>query len=380
MKAVELLGVGKKYRRGDRLRFRRTTTWGLRDISYSVAPGETIGIVGRNGAGKSTLLRLVAGVTEPTVGEVIRRGSVASILSLGDAFHPLLTGRENALTTAMIAGQSLHQAQDLMPVVDDFAGLGQAFEDPVRTYSSGMFLRLAFSVAVHVDADILVIDEVLAVGDLSFSSKCLDLLEQHQSRATTILLASHDLGQVRRLCDRAIWLEGGAIVARGSPEEVTGSYARAVHSVRKHPDQNGTEASTEGRQMNIGAVHLSTRDGPLDRPLPSGWPLRIGIAWYQERPATLSASFGVSLHNANGERCLDLVSPRLETDGVTAEGMVVLEMDRLDLVAGHYHVDVGVYDPEWSETFDYRWQHQWLEVIGNGSRGPMAPPHRWRSE
>ena len=378
MNAIELVGVGKQYRLGDGLR-RRTAVWSLRDVSLVLSQGESVGVVGRNGAGKSTLLRLAAGVTAPTVGQVIRSGRIASILGLGDAFHSLLTGRENAITTGMIAGLSRREALDLMGPVEEFAGLDEAFEEPVRTYSSGMFLRLAFAVAIHVPADILMIDEVLAVGDLAFSSKCLDLLEERQAQGTSILLASHDLAQVRKLCHRAVWLDRGAVVAIGSPEEVTGSYARTAHARGGVVEQGQAEPAVGPKQVSIKSVDMSSRDEPLDQPLPSGWPLSIALAWSQEQPTALSASFGVSIHNAKGERCLDLMSPPLETDGVTSRGRVVLELDRLDLVAGRYHIDVGIYDPQWSGAFDYRWKHLWLDVIGNSSRGPIGPPHRWRS-
>ena len=228
--AIKFDRVGKRYRRSDRLGGRRSLHWALRDLSLEVAPGETVGLIGANGAGKSTALRIAFGITGPTEGRMTTNGRLAGVLSLGDGFHPLLTGLENTITASMLSGLTYDQAKSRLPAIQEFSGLEDAFDDPLRTYSSGMFVRLAFAVAVNVDSDVLLIDEALAVGDLEFALRCVDHLVTRQQAGTTMLVASHDLDQIRRLCHRVAWLEQGSLWAIGSPSDVTGGFVRAMHS------------------------------------------------------------------------------------------------------------------------------------------------------
>jgi len=198
--------------------------WALRDVSFSIERGETIGIIGRNGSGKSTLLQMICGTVSPTAGRIATEGRVAALLELGAGFNPDFTGRENVLLNAVILGFSEETMQERMADVLAFSEIGEFLDQPVKTYSSGMYARLAFSIAIHVDPDILIVDETLAVGDSRFVAKCMRRIKEIQQKGATILFVSHDVGVVRTICNRAIWLDKGLMVADGDVFPVTGKY------------------------------------------------------------------------------------------------------------------------------------------------------------
>ena len=199
--------------------------YALRNVSFRVDPGESLAIIGRNGAGKSTLLSMVAGLCPPTEGRVQVNGRATALLELGSGFHPDLTGAENLLLNASLLGVSRKKALELFDEIVEFSGIGEFIGDSIRTYSSGMIMRLAFSVAVNVQPDILIIDEVLAVGDQSFQAKCFDKIFEFKRAGKTLLFVSHAPGLVEQLCDRALWLDHGEVVLEGKPEAVLQAYA-----------------------------------------------------------------------------------------------------------------------------------------------------------
>lgn len=201
--------------------------WVLRDISFEVKRGECVGVMGRNGAGKTTLLQLICGITEPTRGEILTRGRIAPVLALGSAFDLDLTGRENVLVGGAVLGLKRARILKLMNSIQEFSGIGEFFDRPVKFYSSGMAARLAFSICAHVDADILIIDEALAVGDEAFQEKCLKFIEDFRARGT-VFFVSHRLQQIRDLCSRVIWIENGAVREIGDPGKITEKYQKAL--------------------------------------------------------------------------------------------------------------------------------------------------------
>ena len=205
-------------------RVRSTPFWALREVSFDVGSGESVAIIGSNGAGKSTLLRLICGLGRPTTGAVEVRGRVAALLELGAGFHPHLTGRENLCVSAIVSGLRRYEARELFDTIVDFAELRDFIDQPLRTYSSGMQMRLGFSVAIHVDPEVLIVDEGLAVGDTHFKHKCLDKIENFRRAGKTLLMVSHDVGMVRKFCTRALWLRRGALVADGPLDEVLPRY------------------------------------------------------------------------------------------------------------------------------------------------------------
>jgi ABC-type polysaccharide/polyol phosphate transport system ATPase subunit len=210
--------------------------WALRNVSFEVNPGETMGIVGANGSGKSTLLQILAGILEPTTGRVSREGRVAALLELGAGFNPEFSGRENIFINGEIMGLSRREIERAMPSIEHFAGIGNFIERPVKTYSSGMYVRLAFSTAIHVEPEILIVDEALAVGDAVFANRCVRKFKELQQAGVTIVFVSHDLGLVKQICNRAIFLEDGQIVERGDPSTTINRYVGTVLERQKAYD------------------------------------------------------------------------------------------------------------------------------------------------
>jgi lipopolysaccharide transport system ATP-binding protein len=206
--------------------------WALRDVSLGVEQGEAVGLIGHNGAGKSTLLRLICGLGRPTSGRVQVEGRVAALLELGVGFHPQLTGRESLYVSGVMSGLCRAEVEARYQEIVDFAGIEEFIDQPLRTYSSGMQMRLGFSVAMHVDPDVLIVDEALAVGDAQFQQKCLDRIESFRRAEKTLLFVSHDMLTINRFCNRAIWLEHGQVQADGPAKQVTEAYQmRAVEAV-----------------------------------------------------------------------------------------------------------------------------------------------------
>jgi lipopolysaccharide transport system ATP-binding protein len=247
--AIEVRGVSRAYRRysADRAwtwqeaivrglrRAPAETFWALREVSFSIAPGRMVGVVGHNGAGKSTLLRLVGGVGRPDAGQITVRGRIGALLDLGAGFHAELTGRENAYIGGVISGLTRAEVAARFEAIVRFAELEDFIDSPLRTYSSGMIMRLAFAVAAHIEPEVLLIDEVLAVGDLAFQEKCLERIRAFKAGGCTILLVSHDAGQVADLCDEALWLRGGRLAAHGPAAAVAGEYISAMTHPAAHP-------------------------------------------------------------------------------------------------------------------------------------------------
>jgi lipopolysaccharide transport system ATP-binding protein len=207
---------------------RRRPFWALRDVSFRMRPGEAVGIVGGNGAGKTTLLRMICGLGRPTLGHARVTGRVAALLELGAGFHPQLSGRENLFVSAIVSGMRRAEVKALFPRIVEFAELGPFIDQPLRTYSWGMQVRLAFAIAVHVDPAILIVDEVLTVGDAEFQGKCVERIEGFRKEEKTLLLVSHDMDLVRHFCRRALHLERGRLIADGPADAVTAAYEAAA--------------------------------------------------------------------------------------------------------------------------------------------------------
>jgi lipopolysaccharide transport system ATP-binding protein len=250
---------------------RHTAFPALQDISFDIRPGETMGIVGRNGSGKSTLLQIICGTLQPSSGTIETRGRIAALLELGAGFNADFTGRENVHLNAAILGMSREEVADRFDAIAEFAGLGDFIDQPVKTYSSGMFVRLAFATAINTDPDILVVDEALAVGDEAFQRKCFARIEQIQASGATVLFVSHAPGSVIQLCSRAILLDGGEMLAMGSPKHVVGQYQRllnsdaaSAHLVRERI-RGGVEVATpgaEGLKRGAQPAPVGRKDSP----------------------------------------------------------------------------------------------------------------------
>src|SRR6187401_979308 len=246
MNAIEVVDATKVYRRfGHRRQFatlksallsgslirdlRADETFpAVRDVTFTVPAGRTLGVIGRNGSGKSTMLKLVAGITKPTTGTVVVNGRISALIELGAGFHPEISGRENVFINGIMLGLTKKEVARRFDEIVEFAELEEFIDAPVKTYSSGMYLRLGFAVAIHVDPDVLLVDEVLAVGDEGFTHKCLDKFGEFRRRGKTILLVTHSLGLVERFCDEALWLDGGKVKGSGDPKRIVGAYVTDV--------------------------------------------------------------------------------------------------------------------------------------------------------
>jgi lipopolysaccharide transport system ATP-binding protein len=365
--------------------------WALRDVSFALASGESVAVIGPNGAGKSTLLRLASGLGRPTRGRIERPASVASILSLGDIFDLSLTGRENALTAAIVAGMRRDAARRIMPAVLEFAELEEWGDAPMRAYSEGMKLRLAFGVVAQFQPEVLLIDEVLAVGDLAFQQKCLDHVVALRARGTTLLLASHDLDQVRSQCDRAVWLERGAIRAIGAADLVVKDYRDEMmaRTIALTPSAAGTSPG----KLELGRNRFGSQEVRIDR---------VALVDRHARPVTeldvsgeltvrlgISAPAGelrgllaaVSVHRlSDGVKCCDATTA---SDGVVLDRLggsaeLVLRYEQLPLEPGEYAVEVGLWAAGWRYAYDLHQRAYPLRIVGERQGdGLVRTRHHW---
>ena len=327
---------------------KREAFWALRDVSFDVETGETVGIVGANGAGKSTLLKILSRITDPTEGSVTVRGQIASLLEVGSGFHPELTGRENIFLNGAILGMHKAEIEAKFEEIVNFAGIGRFLDTPVKRYSSGMYVRLAFSVAAHLDPEILIVDEVLAVGDIAFQKKCLGKMEEACTRSRTVLFVSHNLAAVESLCGRVIVLQHGAVVFNGATKEGLEHYLQSLSSndarSRSHiADLNSAAGRPEKFRPLLKRLELYTGDGkPLLGDLPTGAPLRARICFDLEEPCegfdvvlgfdTLSGQHICVAHSS-------CEAKRVHEQKV-GEQAFVCEIPSLPLVPGEYRVTV----------------------------------------
>src|SRR5437870_2281866 len=251
----------------------------LRDVTFAVEPGESFGVVGANGSGKSTLLKLLAGTAKPTSGKLEVNGRVTALLEIGAGFHPDFSGRENAYLNGSLLGLSRKNMDRTMPAIEEFADIGRFFDAAVKTYSSGMYMRLGFAVAVHLEPDILLVDEVRAVGDEYFQHKCFAKIGEFRAAKKTIVLVSHDLGAVARLCERAIWLDEGVLAAEGSPHDVINAYHQKVgeKEQRERAARGEIGARWGSKEIEITSARVLGPDGTERVVLEAGRPGCIEI-------------------------------------------------------------------------------------------------------
>ncbi len=268
--------------------------WALRDVSFSVAAGEAVGIIGRNGAGKSTLLKVLSRVTEPTQGSATIRGRVGSLLEVGTGFHPELTGRENVFLNGAILGMKRAEIEERFDSIISFAGLDAHIDTPIKRYSSGMYVRLAFAVASHLDPDVLIVDEVLAVGDLAFQRKCLGRMGEVASSGRTVLLVSHNMSLVRQLCDRCILIDQGRLIRSGPTDDVIGEY------LEREVADSRMQQSWENDQMpgdesaSLVAISLGPTEGESRSEFVASESIRVEIKYRIHRADTpLRVGFAV---------------------------------------------------------------------------------------
>jgi ABC-type polysaccharide/polyol phosphate transport system ATPase subunit len=365
----------------------REDFWVLRDVSFDIRSGEAVGLIGANGAGKSTALKLMSRIIEPTSGTVQVSGRVGALLELGAGFHPDLTGRENVYLNGSILGLGRNEIDRKLDEIVAFAELERFIDVPVKHYSSGMYVRLGFSVAVHTEPEVLLIDEVLAVGDQTFQHKCLDRILDIRRQGVTICFVSHDLESVRRLCSRAIWLEGGRIQAAGNVSDTISAYLQHEAEEEEARAADGvTGGRDDERRWGTGAIRVVGVDfldarGSIRRVFQSGdtWAVRLR---YQARDLVKSPIFGLAVYRNDG---VHVCGPNtgfggLQIPFVQGEGEIVYRVDHLPLMEGTYQVSVSAHDEADTTMYDFHDRLYAFAVRQTGSAeryGLVSLDGRW---
>jgi len=312
--------------------------WALRDINLEIDAGHTLGLIGGNGSGKSTLLKIIGGILTPTTGYVARRGRLAALLELGAGFHGDLTGRENVYLNVSILGLSRAQTDRYFSSIVDFSGIEQFIDTQVKFYSSGMYVRLAFAVAIHVDPEILLVDEVLAVGDEPFQRKCLDRIKQFQQDGRTIILVTHSLEQVRQMCDRVVLLNAGEMLIDGSPAEAVRHFREA------NTDQEQLLQAGRTHRLTISHPRTFGSSGSAQAVYPAGASLGVEFDVTAEQEVTDWAA-GVALTDASGLLVYgtNTVVQNISVAPIKGRRTVRFRFDQLPVAEGQYFVDIAVH-------------------------------------
>jgi ABC-2 type transport system ATP-binding protein len=362
--AVVVEGVSKKYRLYrdrnqslkqtilQRKRARYEDYWALRDVSFEIPEGSTFGLIGENGSGKSTMLKCIARILRPDEGSVRSRGTMAALLELGSGFHPELSGRENVYLNGAILGLSKREIDRRFDEIVDFAGIETFIDQPVKNYSTGMYVRLGFSVAINVDPDILLVDEVLAVGDSAFQQKCLEKFAEYRRAGKTVVIVSHAMGTLRTMCDSVVWLDHGRVVGAGNPQETVDEYLDRGHTERTTDDSGVTRWGSGEAQ--VGAVELIDGAGRQTTLVRTGDDVIIRLHWVAHQPVETPV-FGVGIETVDGAVVTDSNTREagLAHETLHGTGFIDFRIPRLMLLPGAYDLQVSLTDRTAVHTYDF---------------------------
>lgn len=416
--AIDVKDITKKFKiyydKGsqlkERLLFRKRNRYEermvLRGISFQVKKGEAIGLIGHNGCGKSTTLKLLTKIMYPDSGTITMNGRVSSLIELGAGFHPDMSGRENIYTNAAIFGLTKKEIDSRLDDIIAFSELEQFIDNPVRTYSSGMYMRLAFSVAINVDADILLIDEILGVGDANFQAKCFNKLREIKAGGTTIVIVSHSLGQIEQICERSIWIHEGLIRAEGPPKEIDLEYLeymgmkqqeQSAAQLEKEAQQKENEGSDEAEaaeeqsaetetakkrwgngKARIKSVETFAADGKLQKTFRTGDAISVKIH-YSVKDKVEDAVFGIGIFNRDGVQCYGTNTRIDKLDYYTLEksGEAEILLEDVSLLPGEYLLDIAIESGE-GIPVDYFREACGIEMISAvGDVGITRIKHSW---
>lgn len=318
----------------------------LQGISFEVKKGEALGLIGHNGCGKSTTLKLLTRIMYPDSGTIEMRGRVSSLIELGAGFHPDMSGRQNIYTNASIFGLTRKEIDARVDNIIEFSELEAFIDNPVRTYSSGMYMRLAFAVAINVDADILLVDEILAVGDANFQAKCFNKLREIKANGTTIVIVSHSLGQIEEICERSIWIHEGKIQKEGNPREVHPAYLEYMG--QKRPEAAAGKEKREGERPGDGRARIKTvevisgKEGEFNV-FRTGEPVTLNIS-YNVVEKVEEASIGLEVYNGDGVKCYstDTRTEKMDYIKLERDGEIHLILENLELLNGKYTMDFSI--------------------------------------
>lgn len=389
--AIRVAGLGKRFRlyaernqslkaaalRGGRARYQEK--WALRDINLEVSSGSTFGLIGDNGSGKSTLLKCLARILVPDEGSLAVHGRLAALLELGSGFHPELTGRQNVYLNGAILGMSRRELDRRFDDIVGFAGLEASIDEPVKNYSSGMYVRLGFSVATNVEPEVLLIDEVLAVGDATFQRKCMERVNQLRGTGVTVVIVSHAAESVRMLCDQVAWLERGRLLESGPANTVVDRYMRA--GAEERPDVVGDPDRSGSGDVLIENVELLDQGGRSTTKLVSGEPLLVRVHYAAEANVPPGA-FGLALFTPEGTRLwgANTVLQELDLGRPFGRGSIDFRAPRLALQPGVFDLDVAVTDSSTVKVYDRRRKIVRFDVLPGSARetgGPLSLDGAW---
>lgn len=340
---------------------RKEDFWALKDVSFDVRRGQALGIIGHNGAGKSTILKLLSRITTPSVGEIMINGRLSALIEVGSGFHPELTGRENIYLNGSILGMMRREITEKLDSIVEFAELRQFIDTPVKRYSSGMYVRLGFSIAAHLNPDILLLDEVLAVGDASFQQKCIERITELKNGGKTIVFISHDLRAVQQLCDRVILLKKGQIEADGDPEETIAFYQSVSQQLGAHAaGRLGQEPSHEAE---VTSLTFYDDVGNECLSFETGKPMKAVLNYRVNKPLT-DVIFEVQFHSQENELCTFFSSETVpeQIDLEPGEGTMVFDCSAVGLGPGVYFVDTGIRHRRAPYGIDIDWRRRCLAV------------------
>lgn len=370
----------------------------LDGISFEVKKGEAIGLIGHNGCGKSTTLKILTRIMYPDTGTVELKGRVSSLIELGAGFHPDMSGRENIYINASIFGLTKKEIDKRLDDIIAFSELEEFIDNPVRTYSSGMYMRLAFSVAINVNADILLIDEILAVGDAGFQTKCFNRLKEIKAEGTTIVIVSHSLGQIEQICEKSYWIHKGKIVAEGAPRDVHPLYMQYMAEEREEISRkelkrkeeedrknginidglnHGTDRRGTGK-VRVTSVRLLNENGEENKMFSSEKGMTIEIGYHVNQPVE-KAVFGIGIFRIDGMHCYG-TNTRIDQLGgfhLEKDGKVEIHLDKVQLLSSHYYLDVAITEEDDSEIDYFTKASEFDTFSTTGDVGVMRIPHHW---
>jgi lipopolysaccharide transport system ATP-binding protein len=404
MNAIEVCDLGKIYRRYDARRpstlqeallsgFRHLRQgdahWGLRHVSFQLHQGGALGVIGRNGAGKSTLLRLIGGVLRADEGSVKVQGRLGGLLDLTAGFHPDLTGRENSEVSGILRGLTRAEVRHRLGSIVDFAELQDAIDRPLRTYSTGMQMRLAFAVAIHCEPDVLLVDEVLAVGDAAFQAKCLDRIRHLRAQGCSILLVSHHMSLVEQMCDEALWLKEGSVVSTGPVRKLAAEYAASLRNetIDRTPIDALPTITSQGivlrmRQNRFGSLEIEMTDvrvctgsDPSGLEMNNGDPLSVEIDYVVNQSVEMPVVSVTVIHD-DGSVCISATTEEsaLELPKGIRSGEITVRWRQVAVEPGTYFIEVGLYRRDWAYAYDYHARSYPLVVRDRTWRSTQPTP------
>ena len=370
---------------GRRNRRPKKELWAVNNLSFDLYPGQSLGIIGRNGSGKSTVLKLIARIIRPTSGQVTVRGRVSALLELGAGFHPDLTGRENIALNASVLGLSQRDVERNFDAIVEFSELGEFIDMPVKHYSSGMYMRLGFSVAIHVDPDILIVDEILAVGDQAFQTKCIDRIHEMHRSGVSIILISHNLSVVRRMCSNLIWLENGRMRASGYTEEIANQYKYQSDTrigYQMTADNVGRSYNRWGsHEIEITDVRFLNDEGDEKAYYQTGEAMTIEMDYVAHEPVP-KPEFGLAIFRQDGQQVNGPNSQLagLEIGTVEGSGTIRYHIKALPLLPALYQVTAAIHNTQLTHAYDYHELAFPFRIVSGGTRetdGLVVLPADW---